>query len=432
MGWSSPCIVNDKIFLTGFSDSDSLLYTIAIGREHGDILWQNSVVPEKYYRLHPVNSYANPTVTSNGEMIYSHLPGYGLIAYSLTGEKVWEFKHEPITYSMGGGCSPIIKDSLVIININQGRDPRIQALDCTTGDTIWAIRDTIHSRKSIGCSATPVLWNDLLIIHQDLEIMAYNMAEMCPEWWINTPTTGVSTPVIHEDIIYISTWTNFGENKVRGSGLNFEDLITRFDQNSNQKLEKGEVPDSVMIYVRPESPDEPRTSYTFNRMYSGWDPNNDGAFDREEWDGIMEYGAPYMLDHGMLAIPVSGHGERLHSEILWKINEDTPETPSPLVVGTRVMFIKNGGIMTTVDRETGEIFKKERIGAAGAYISSPMLAGNRVYTCSYNGMVTVLSADDFSVLARNKLKEKIGASPVAVGDVLYIRTDKHLYAFQEI
>jgi len=167
-------------------------------------------------------------------------------------------------------------------------------------------------------------------------------------------------------------------------------------------------------------------------MYSGWDPNNDGAFDREEWDGIMEYGAPYMLDHGMLAIPVSGHGERLHSEILWKINEDTPETPSPLVVGTRVMFIKNGGIMTTVDRETGEIFKKERIGAAGAYISSPMLAGNRVYTCSYNGMVTVLSADDFSVLARNKLKEKIGASPVAVGDVLYIRTDKHLYAFQEI
>jgi hypothetical protein len=47
-------------------------------------------------------------------------------------------------------------------------------------------------------------------------------------------------------------------------------------------------------------------------------------------------------------------------------------------------------------------------------------------------MVTVLSADDFSVLAHNKLKEKIAASPVAVGDVLYIRTDKHLYAFQEI
>jgi hypothetical protein len=60
-----------------------------------------------------------------------------------------------------------------------------------------------------------------------------------------------------------------------------------------------------------------------------------------------------------------------------------------------------------------------------------MLAGNRIYTCSFNGTVTVLSADDFSVLAHNKLKEKIGASPVAVDDILYIRTAKHLYAFRD-
>jgi hypothetical protein len=60
-----------------------------------------------------------------------------------------------------------------------------------------------------------------------------------------------------------------------------------------------------------------------------------------------------------------------------------------------------------------------------------MLAGNRIYTCSYNGTVTVLSAGDFSVMAHNILKEKIGASPVAVDDVLYVRTDRHLYAFRD-
>jgi hypothetical protein len=60
-----------------------------------------------------------------------------------------------------------------------------------------------------------------------------------------------------------------------------------------------------------------------------------------------------------------------------------------------------------------------------------MLAGNRIYTCAHNGSVTVLSADDFSILAKNKLKEKIGASPVAVNNVLYLRTDKHLYAFRD-
>ncbi len=43
----------------------------------------------------------------------------------------------------------------------------------------------------------------------------------------------------------------------------------------------------------------------------------------------------------------------------------------------------------------------------------------------------MISGDDYSVLAQNKLREKIAASPVALDDVLYLRTDKHLYAFRE-
>jgi hypothetical protein len=50
-GWSSPCIVNDKIFLTGFNDSDSLLYTVALNRENGGILWKDSRTPHNYYFL---------------------------------------------------------------------------------------------------------------------------------------------------------------------------------------------------------------------------------------------------------------------------------------------------------------------------------------------------------------------------------------------
>jgi outer membrane protein assembly factor BamB len=100
------------------------------------------------------------------------------------------------------------------------------------------------------------------------------------------------------------------------------------------------------------------------------------------------------------------------------------------VVGDNVFFIKNGGIITVINLATGEVVKNKRVGAPGAYFSSPMFAGNRIYTCSYNGTVSVMSGNDFSVLAQNKLKEKIGASPVAVDDVLYIRTDKHLYAFR--
>ena len=84
-----------------------------------------------------------------------------------------------------------------------------------------------------------------------------------------------------------------------------------------------------------------------------------------------------------------------------------------------------------IDRKSGEVVKKERIGAPGTYIASPILAGNRIYVCAHNGKVSVLSADDYSVLSQNNLNEKIGASPAAVDNVLYVRADKNLYAFRE-
>jgi outer membrane protein assembly factor BamB len=167
-----------------------------------------------------------------------------------------------------------------------------------------------------------------------------------------------------------------------------------------------------------------------DRVFGWYDENGDGAFDRDDWRSIMDILEPYLKDHGMLGLPVTGTGTLPDSIIKWKITDDTPETPSPLVVRDHILFITNGGIMTVIDRETGGVVKKMRVGAAGAYLSSPMLAANRIYICSFNGTVTVLSAEDFSVLASNKLKEKIGASPVAVDDVLYIRSDKHMYAFR--
>jgi len=432
-GWSSPCIVNDRIFLTGFNKADSMLHTFALNRENGEILWADSVAPDILYGIHPVSSYANSTTASDGSGLFSHFPGYGLIAYQLDGSKKWEYLHPPTTNYFRGGCSPVVRDSVVIFNVSIWPNPRIQAQDCKTGDSLFVIQDSAHFNTLDVTNATPVFWRDLLIMHQDYKIVAYNMKRREAEWWLSTPTTANSTPVVHDDVVYVGAWTNFGEKKMRGFSYSFDVLLSNYDKNQNQKLEQKEIPDSVMIYQRPESKDEPRTSLRVNadRMFGWYDKNDDGAFDSKEWKAMMVILEPYLKDHGMLGLPVTGTGELSDSILKWKITEDTPETPSPLVVGDKIFFIKNGGIMTVINRETGVVVRKGRVGAAGAYLSSPLLAGNRIYNCSFNGTITVLSAEDFSVLANNKLKEKIGASPVAVDDVLYIRTDKHMYAFRD-
>ena len=431
-GWSSPCIVNDKIFLTGFDESDSLLYTLAINRENGGILWKDSVTPHNYYSQVPFNSYASPTVSSDGKKVFAYFTNYGLIAYELNGTSCWDIQFNLTFHREAGAISPLVLDSIIIMIINSSSDPKLLALSCLTGDTIWMVGQLEHQGTGSGLDATPVIWNNNIIIHQGGEITGYNLFNGQLVWWLKTPTKGVGTPVIHDDILFLNSWTNLGNPSASSTQPTFDEFVRVYDKNANMKIEKEEISDVDLIMKRPEGSDLPGKSITGSAtaIWALFDNNGDGSLEESEWSGIWEYVKATGV-HGMLALPLEGSGERPVTDIKWKINEDSPETPSPLIVNEDVMFIKNGGIMTVINQETGIIVHKDRIGAAGSYLSSPMLAGNRIYTCSYNGTVTVLSADDYSVLARNKLEGKIGASPVAIDDVLYIRTDKHLYAFRD-
>ncbi len=431
-GWSSPCIVNEKFFLTGFDNLDSLLFTIAIDRENGKILWKDSVQPLGYYGKHPLYTYADPSMVSDGNKVFASFPNYGLIAYDLNGNKMWEFTHELISqYFNGGASSPIVIDSTLVLIINSDQDPRIVAINTASGDSVWTIRGADKGWGAMWTTATPVVYNETMILHFSDRIASVSVTDGEVKWWLIVPSTGVTTPVIMEDMMYLNTWNNGGEESVRGKRISFAELLEECDKNGDGKIVKDEFKEDMVLTHRPEIPDAPFSSASLKNIFDNFDTSKDRALVEREWNSMMEFLASNYEEHGMLAIPLRGSGERSVTDIKWKVNKDTPETPSPLVVGENVLFIKNGGIVTVLDRESGEEVHHGRIGAAGGYLTSPMLAGNRVYLCSFNGTVTVLSTDDFSVLSQNKLREKIGASPVAVDDVLYIRTDKHLYAFRE-
>lgn len=433
-GWSSPCIVNDRIFLTGYDEEASLLCTYAINRENGTLLWSDTVKADTLVNLHAVNGYANPTVLSDGKRIYAEFPEYGMVTYDLDGKKEWEFRHEAIAEFYGGSSSPVLWDSTIVLIVNPRSDQRIYGLDAQSGDSTWCIRPgKDQSWYGSKICSTPLISGDLMILHYSGHIVAYDMPGLKVKWWIRVPTSGTGSPVLEGNVLYLNAWIQMGEQKLHHLDRSFEEYLSYYDENQNRKLEQVEIPDTLYGFQRPEIPDLPRTSRRLNEDYMlrYFDQNSDRAYDSEEWGEMLDFCAPFMEPHGMIALDVTGEGELSNSDIRWKVTEDTPETPSPLIAGENVVFIKNGGIMTVVNRTSGDVVYHERIGAPGAYLSSPMLAANRIYTCAFNGKVNVLSAEDFSMLAQNNLEEKIGASPVAVDDVLYVRTDKHLYAFRE-
>ena len=68
----------------------------------------------------------------------------------------------------------------------------------------------------------------------------------------------------------------------------------------------------------------------------------------------------------------------------------------------------------------------------GAYIASPIAAGDKIITASQKGVVSVLQAGDkLEVLAQNDFEEQILATPALAGNRLYLRTTSRLYAIGE-
>ncbi len=120
--------------------------------------------------------------------------------------------------------------------------------------------------------------------------------------------------------------------------------------------------------------------------------------------------------------------------IVWEYNRDTPYVPSPLLSGDIIYFLKgNNGILTAIDRITGTVhYGPERLkGISGVY-SSITGAADRVYIASRNGNVVVLQhGPELEILASNKLDDSFNASPVFVGDELYLRGTQHLYCIAE-
>ena len=85
--------------------------------------------------------------------------------------------------------------------------------------------------------------------------------------------------------------------------------------------------------------------------------------------------------------------------------------PSPLVLDGLVYTIKNGGVLTILGVDTGEVVKTGRVGSAPAsYSASPVATGGRIYFANEDGIVVVVRAGkDSEALAENDLGEPLFA-----------------------
>ena len=437
-GHSSPCIWGDNIFIT--ARSGKKLETICINRRNGKIKWRKSVEPEKLEKISGSNSHAAPTPVCNAKRVYVHFGSFGLLAYDVNGNELWRKPLPLSNVAHGSASSPVLVNNMVVIN----RDPDgpnyggrrkegeyILAVDQNTGETIWRQERRMDSP---GWS-TPVLWKhgneQELVVLGGGHLISYDLKDGHKRWWFdNLPSVmGVAlTPVYTEDTLFVAVAVGRSGDPVNPIELpGFNELIEMYDSDKDNRLIQAEIPDDLSLIYR-RGPEVTGVKRRFSQL----DTDQDGAIGEVEWNKVVidtKNISPGQMD-ALIAIRSGGKDDVSQSHERWRAYEGIGQVSSPLFYQGRIYLVKHGGNVTCYDAKTGDKIYGDRAGPRAYYFASPVAADNKIYFCSSNGIIIVVQAGDkFRILAQNKIRERIYATPALVDGKIYLRTDKNMYAF---
>ena len=179
MGWSSPIVWGDKVFLTTVikegaeekpkeglyfggerpaPDEKHQWVVLCLDFESGEIVWRKTAhegTPSE--SRHMKNTYASETPVTDGERVYAYFGNMGLFVFDMDGNPVWEKRWKPVKtrYGWGTAASPVLyRDVIYILNDNEDQS-FLEALNKKTGELIWRVERDEKSNW-----ATPYIWEN--------------------------------------------------------------------------------------------------------------------------------------------------------------------------------------------------------------------------------------------------------------------------------
>jgi outer membrane protein assembly factor BamB len=409
---SSPCVWGDCIFLSTFADGQ--LQTRAHARRTGRLLWCNTIKPERLEIFHNTDgSPAAATPVTDGRRVVSYFGSFGLVCYDFNGKELW--RHPlPVAFSGGGfgsGASPLLAREFVILNRDQDKDSSLLAVDLRTGKKVWET----PRPDAAGSFGTPIFWKnqgaDEVVMPGSLRLKAYDLKTGHEHWVVEGLVAfACTTPVTGDGLLFFAGWSPGKADSPFPPP--WETFLQQNDKNHDGEVTFDEFDAATRDYAR------------------GMDRNRDGKITKEDFDLIRAHLAK--SENSLVAVKPGGRGDITQTHIAWKATRGLPYVPSPVFYDGRIYFVRDGGMISSLDAKTGNPFYlQERLEATGSYYASPVAADGRIYLASLAGRLTVVKAggDKPEVLHQANFGERISATPALVGPNLYLRTQTKLYAF---
>lgn len=434
LGHSSPCIWDDRIFLTAANRDERRLITICLDRRTGDILWQRDLTVEKFEQLHELNCPASSTPATDGQRVYVYFGSYGMIAYDLDGNEQWKKPLSPVPGYFGSGTSPVVAEGLVLLNSGTQLSFSLLAIDAASGELKWQ-KDRLRG-FSTGVWSTPAVCHakdgDVVFVAGGMSSAAYSLKDGSERWSVSgLPSISLNTAAIGHGMLFFSLTNPIGEPDNVVKLPSFEEALKQYDKDVDGKIAKDEIPADLMLFSRGRA-DKVGDWAPLRDFIGRLDSDKDGSLNKDEWQA----GAKQMSEVAekselaAVAVRLGGKGNVSGTHIAWKQTTAVPEVPSLLYHDGRVYLLSEKGVLTCREAATGKELYKQRLGVEGTCYASPVVGDGKIYVASDGGTVVVFEPGDrYRRLARNDFDEGILATPALAEGKIYLRTRGHLYAF---
>lgn len=331
------------------------LQALLLNRDSGDIQQQVSLFeiaePEP---KHSLNSYASPTPVIAGDHVYFHFGTYGTACLNRhTAEVIWKVSDIHVDHQNGPGSSPIVWENLLIIHFDGTDKQFLTAFDRLTGKVKWQTErsgemDPKAELRKAYCTPLVVQANGRTLVISPAAnwVYGYDVHDGAEVWKASYGKLGFSTvprPVFEDGVIYLST-----------------------------------------SYMQPR----------------------------------------------LVAVDVTGTGDVTESHVRWTSDRQAPKKPSMLIIKGHLYTVTDNGVAACLKADDHSEVWKLRL--TGDFSASPLYSGGRLYFFGQDGATTVVSeGTEPTELAKNKLDAGMMASPAVAGDALFIRTEAALYRIEQ-
>lgn len=377
LGWSSPIVWDDKIFLTVSSlEKEEMekrargggqyrtphgisvkLEIVCLDKETGIVLWRKtSYQGPSNVATHGGSPYSAETPATDGELVYVFFGTMGLFAYTFDGELAW--KKDLGIYEMDGewgtATSPIVHEGILYMQVDSADFSNLIAFEAISGKEIWKLNRNEGPNRS-----TPIIWRNKLrdeLVTQGAITRSYNPRTGDLYWQISMEGgRSSSTPVGDEDRLIIAN-----EKRAAGGFM----FSIRAGASGDISLAEGQT-------------------------------SNDGV----EWKN----------PNGNIA---------MSSPLLYE--------------GNVYAFERRTGMVNCYDAATGDVhYYRKHLRKAREFWSSPWAYNGHIYCIDGKGITHVLESGPILKEVRlNDLEDQIWATPAITPNSLIIRGANFLYSIE--